>query len=187
MIGTPDRSGLLSDIGNFRKGGLKKAVTNDRSAPMVGGSSNNNNNNTRNSTTNRSNINERPSTTPLITPNQLNATMLKSSGTGGSNIKVKKPSIPQFAPPPPVNQPVVKTPPADQTRHFPHQGPRLPPREPPPPPPNETKPKLGQLTSSIGLFSSFFSPSTYVFLFSFSTKNYSCTTASTTSSIFFDE
>ena len=34
---------------------------------------------------------------------------------------------------------------AAPTRHFTHQAPRLPPREPPPPPPsNESKPKLGQ-------------------------------------------
>jgi hypothetical protein len=91
-------------------------------------------------------------------------------------------------PPPPVHQPVVKTPSFDQsrngskiylykikskkkssffssigdnvlpTRHFTHQAPRLPPREPPPPPPsNESKPKLGQpLSSSIGLISSSF-------------------------------
>jgi hypothetical protein len=43
---------------------------------------------------------------------------------------------------------------AASTRHFTHQAPRLPPREPPPPPPsNENKPKLGhQAFSSTGLY-----------------------------------
>jgi hypothetical protein len=49
--------------------------------------------------------------------------MLKPAGAGGSTIKVRKPSIPQVAPPPPpppappVNQPVVKTPLFDQSRN----------------------------------------------------------------------
>ncbi|CAF4655327.1 unnamed protein product [Rotaria sp. Silwood1] len=165
MTASGDRSCLLNEIGNFKIGALKKTITNDRSAPIIGGSTNNN---TRNSTTNRSNINERPNTAPLITPNQLNATMLKPSAIGGSTGKVKRPSIPHATtstpppppPPPPVHQPVVKTPSFDQshhgidgvasTRNFTHQAPRLPPREPPPPPPsNESKPKLGHPSSSL--------------------------------------
>ena len=111
-----DRTGLLNEIGNFRKVGLKKAVTNDRSAPAVGGSSNNS---TRNSTTNRSNTNERPSSTSLITPHQLSNTILKPPGANASATKVRKPSIPQVTPPPPppVHQPVVKTPLTDQSRN----------------------------------------------------------------------
>ncbi|CAF3670367.1 unnamed protein product [Rotaria sordida] len=168
MTSSTDRSGLLNEIGNFKTGTLKKATTNDRSAPIIGGSANNNNNNNaRISTTNRSNVNERPNTAPLITSNQLNATMLKQSAMGGSTGKVKRPSISQVIsssippppPPPPVHQPVVKTSSFDQSRHeidgivparnFTHQAPRLPPREPPPPPPsNESKPKLGHTSSS---------------------------------------
>jgi hypothetical protein len=131
--GGANRSGLLGEIGTFKKGGLKKATTNDRSAPLVAGSSTTNStanngptSSARNSISNRSNGNERPSTAPVpglfnITPNQLNTKLLKPAGGGGSTIKVQKATIPQFAPPPPppppTHQPVVKTPPADISRN----------------------------------------------------------------------
>ncbi|CAF4401854.1 unnamed protein product, partial [Adineta steineri] len=126
--GGADRNGLLGEIGTFKKGGLKKAVTNDRSAPIVGNSSNNNraaaSSPTRDAASNRSNTSDRPSTAPTtglfnITADQLSIRNLKPTGANsGSTVRAPKtekgsiPEIPFGTPhvvsPLPKQQPTVK-------------------------------------------------------------------------------
>jgi hypothetical protein len=149
---------------------LRKAVTNDRSSPIVGGNSNSAaSSSARSATGNQSNANERPNTAPASGPFSITADLLKrnlksTSGVGVTTAKTpksEKSTNPQVAPvttssvnPSPSS--LAPSPQAPQSTVKPSQ-PTIPPPEPPsevqqsaakpiqpstppPPPPSQVQP-----------------------------------------------